>query len=83
MTNINATNFRKNLFDYLNQAIVHNDVINVNTKVGNAVILSEEDYSGLMETLRLLSSSQTALEIVTGMVEPLEDGIEYDASEEW
>lgn len=32
MTNTNATNFRKNLFEYLNLAIDFNDIINVNTK---------------------------------------------------
>ena len=38
MTNTNATNFRKNLFEYLNLAIDFNDIINVNTKKGNVVI---------------------------------------------
>ena len=32
MTNTNATNLRKNLFDYLNSVIEFNDIINVNTK---------------------------------------------------
>ena len=40
MTNTNATNFRKNIFEYLNQAVEYNDVINVTTKNGNAVVLS-------------------------------------------
>ena len=52
MTNTNITNLRKNLFEYIDQAITYNDVINVNTKKGNAVIMSEEEYNGLMETLR-------------------------------
>ena len=43
MTNTNITNLRKNLFEYIDQAITYNDVINVNTKKGNAVIMSEED----------------------------------------
>ncbi len=53
MTNTNITNFRKNLFEYVNQAIDYNDVININTKSGNVVMMSEEDYNGLMETLYL------------------------------
>ncbi len=57
MTNTNATNLRKNLFLYLENAINYNDIINVNTKKGNAVILSENEYNGLLETLYLLSSS--------------------------
>ena len=50
MLNTNATNFRKNLFKYLDLAIDFNDVINVSTKKGNVVILSEEDYKGLIDS---------------------------------
>ena len=49
MRNINITNFRQNIFDYINQAIEYNDIININTKNGNAVVMSEEEYNGLME----------------------------------
>ena len=55
MTNTHATNLRKNLFSYLESAIDYNDVINVNTKKGNAIIISEAEYNGLLETLYLLS----------------------------
>ncbi|AWW27833.1 MAG: antitoxin YefM [Acetobacterium sp.] len=67
MTTINATNLRKNLFEYLNAAVEYNDVINVNTKNGNAIILSEEDYNSMQETLYLLS--------VPGMKGRLDEGI--------
>ena len=83
MTNTNATNFRKNAFEYLNQAVMYNDVINVNTKNGNAVIISEEDYRGMMETLYLMSRPKTAQEILEGMKEPDENCAEYDPLEEW
>jgi len=55
MTNTNSTNLRKNLFSYLESVIDYNDVINVNTKKGNAIIISETEYNGLLETLYLLS----------------------------
>ena len=55
MTNTNSTNLRKNLFSYLESVIDYNDVINVNTKKGNAIIISEAEYNGLLETLYLLS----------------------------
>ena len=55
MTNTNANNLRKNLFSYLESAIDYNDVINVNTKKGNAIIISEAEYNGLLETLYLSS----------------------------
>lgn len=78
MTNTNITNFRKNVFEYINQAVEYNDVINVNTKNGNAVIISEEDYRGLMETVYLLNSPKTRDDILKGMQEPLEDCVPED-----
>lgn len=67
MTNTNATNFRKNMFEYLNLAVDYNDVVHVSTKSGNAVVMNEEDYNGLLETLQLLS--------VPGMKERMMEGI--------
>lgn len=51
MTNINVTSFRKDIYKLLEQAIKYNEPINISTKNGNAVVLSEEDYNSLMETL--------------------------------
>ncbi len=76
MTNTNITNFRKNIFGYINQAIEYNDVINVSTKAGNAVILSEADYNGLMETLYLSSDPKVKEEIVEGLRTPLEECVD-------
>ena len=83
MTNTNAKNFRQNLFEYLDQAVLYNDVITVSTKSGNAVLLSEEDYAALLETLNLMRSRKTYAEIQEGMREPYEDGEVYDPGEEW
>ena len=78
MTNTNATKFRQNSFEYLNQAIMYNDVININTKNGNAIVISEEEYNGLLETLYLLSHPRTKEEISEGMNTPLSDCIPED-----
>lgn len=55
MTNTNITNFRKDIYELLEQTIKFNEPINISTKHGNAVVLSEEDYNSLMETVYLLS----------------------------
>ena len=55
MTNTNITNFRKNIYEMLDLAIEYNEPINVSTKKGNAIVLSEEDYNNLMETLYIES----------------------------
>lgn len=81
MLNINITNLRKKLFDYINQAIEFNDVINVNTKSGNAVIISEEDYNSLMETLYLSSNAAAKKEIVEGIKTPISECLSEDEVE--
>lgn len=55
MTNINITSFRKDIYKLLDNAIKYNEPINVSTKNGNAIILSEEDYNSLIETLYIES----------------------------
>lgn len=54
MYNTNITNFRKNIFNILEQTVKYNEPVNITTKDGNAVIISEDDFNGLMETLTLL-----------------------------
>ncbi|HHV15777.1 MAG TPA: type II toxin-antitoxin system Phd/YefM family antitoxin [Gelria sp.] len=77
MLNTNATNFRKNLFKYLDLAIDFNNVINVSTKKGNVVILSEEDYKGLMETLYLTSIPGMKEKLNEGLDAKIEDCVEF------
>ncbi len=78
MTNTNATNLRKNLFEYLNSAIEYNDVINVNTKNGNAVILSEQEYNGMIETIYLSSIPGMKERLEAGLNAKLEDCVEFE-----
>jgi len=73
MLNTNITNFRKNIFSLLEQTIKYNEPVNISTKDGNAVILSEEDYRGLMETLHLSS--------LPGMKEKIVDGLNASLDE--
>lgn len=73
MLNTNATGFRKNLFSLLEQAIRYNEPINISTKDGNAVVLSEEDYRGMTETLSLLSDPAMKKKLLEGKAAPLSD----------
>lgn len=67
MTNTNITNFRKNIYELLETTIKYNEPINVSTKNGNAVVLSEEDYNNIMETLHVLSIPELKDEIIEGL----------------
>ena len=75
MINTNITNFRKNIFGLLEQTIKFNEPINISTKNGNAVIISEEDYNGLMETLYLSSIPNMKETIIEGLNTPIEECI--------
>lgn len=75
MTNTNATNFRNHAFEYFNQAIEFNDIINVNTKNGNAIVMSEEDYNNLIETLYLNQFPGTIKDITDGKKAKISDCI--------
>lgn len=73
MLNTNITSFRKNIFNLLEQTIKYNEPINISTKEGNAVVISEEDYNGLMETLYLSSIPDQREKIIDGLNTPLDD----------
>ena len=55
MVTITATEARKSFFELIKQTNQTHDVIQVQHKSGNAVIMSAEDYESLQEALFLLS----------------------------
>lgn len=73
MIHTNVTNFRKNVYSILEQTIKYNEAVNVSTKDGNAVLLSEEDYLSLIETLRLSSDPVMKEKLLAGKATPLSD----------
>ncbi len=73
MIHTNVTNFRKNVYSILEQTIKYNEPVNVSTKDGNAVLLSEEDYLSLIETLRLSSDPVMKEKLLAGKATPLSD----------
>lgn len=73
MLTTNITAFRKNIFSLLEQTIKYNEPLNITTKDGNAVVLSEEDYHSLMETLNLLSNPDMKTKLQEGRNTPLSE----------
>ena len=78
MTNINITNFRKDIYELLEQTIKFNEPINISTKNGNAIVLSEEDYNNLMETLYISSIPRLKEDIIEGLNESTEEYVDED-----
>ena len=55
MNIITATEARKELFSLIRRALRAHDPVRIQHREGGVVLVSEEDYEGLMETLELLS----------------------------
>ena len=63
MTTITATQARQNLFVVLKRSVTGHTPIRITSKTGAAVLVSEEDYESLIETLELLSTPGVAKSI--------------------
>lgn len=81
MTNTNITNFRKDIYNLLEQTIKYNEPLNISTKNGNAILLSEEDYNNLIATLEIESNKALKEDIIKGMKEEIKECIEEDEVE--
>ncbi len=73
MQNVNVTNFRQNIFAMLENTVKYNEPLNIITRDGNAVVMSEDEYNSLMETLQLLSSPEMRAKLLEGRDTPLSD----------
>ena len=78
MTNTNITNFRKDIYKLLENAIKYNEPINISTKDGNAIVLSEEDYNNLIETLYISSIPKLKEELIKRKNSSNEDFVKED-----
>lgn len=56
MTTMTATNARKQFFGLLKTANEHHEIFHIRHKGGDAVLMSEDEFDSLQETLELLSS---------------------------
>ena len=81
ITNISA--LRKNLFGSLETVGEYNDTITVNTKKGNAVIISEEEYNAMRETIFLASQPGLIQRIKEGENEDISSMPVYNPNEKW
>lgn len=67
MINLNISNARDKLYNLASSCIKYNDVVNISTKEGNVVLLSEDDYRSLIESLYLAG--------VKGVYEDIEEAV--------
>ena len=55
MNMITATEARNELFNLIRRALRAHDPVRIQHREGGVVLVSEEDYEGLLETIELLS----------------------------
>lgn len=84
MTVINITSARQNLFQLISDVNEHSEPVTItNSKGKNAVLVSEDDWKNIEETIYLNSISGMAESIIEGGKEPLNEDMVYDEDEEW
>jgi len=70
MSTCSATEARTNLYRLIDQAAESHEPVRITGKRNNAVLLSEEDWSAVQETLNLLSIPGMRESIREGMATP-------------
>ena len=73
MTTVNVTEARANLYKLIDDVSVSHEPVVITGKRGNAVLLAEDDWNAITETLHLLSVPGMRESILKGMWENLED----------
>jgi antitoxin YefM len=73
MTSVSATEARKRLYALIDEVGQSHEPVQINGKRGNAVLLSEEDWKAIQETLHLVS--------IPGMRESILEGMATEVAE--
>lgn len=82
---MNITKARKEFYNIANQVNEsHEEVTVLNSATGNnIVIISEDDWNAIKETLFLNSISGMAESIIAASKEPLDEASKYQEDEAW
>ncbi|TYT75163.1 type II toxin-antitoxin system Phd/YefM family antitoxin [Desulfobotulus mexicanus] len=70
---LSATEARSNLYRLIDQASTSHEPVIITGKRGNAVLLSEEDWKAIQETLFLLNIPNMRESILEGLETPIGD----------
>ena len=73
MKTITASKARANLYRLLDEAAESHEPIQITSKRSNAVLVSEDDWRSIQETLHLLSIPGMRKSIAKGMKDRIED----------
>jgi len=71
MTSITVTDARKRLYQLLEDVSRSHEPVHISGRRGNGVLVSEDDWSAIQETLHLLSIPGMRESIIKGMKTPV------------
>ena len=72
MTTLNVTEARANLYKLIDDTTVSHEPVVITGKRGNAVLLAEDDWNAINETLHLLSVPGMRESILEGLQESID-----------
>ena len=70
---LNIRSARSKLYNLAYSCIKNNDIVNISTKEGNVILLSEDDYNSLIESLYLAG--------IKGVNEDIDEAVKTPTSE--
>lgn len=73
MTTVTATNARKQLYKLLSQIQESHEPVCITSKHGSGILISEEDFAAIQETLYLQSIPGMTQSILEGSKTPVSD----------
>ena len=76
MNTLNVTNARKNLYKIIKSINDSHEPIHISGKNGSVVMIAEEDWNAIEETIFLSSDPKLRKSIIDGMKEPVDKCLE-------
>jgi PHD/YefM family antitoxin component YafN of YafNO toxin-antitoxin module len=73
MKTVTATSARSDLYRLIDTTLSDHEPVQITAKRGNAVLLAEDDWRSIQETLHLVSIRGMRESILSGMAEPIEE----------
>lgn len=73
MKTISATSARSDLYNLIDCTLADHEPVQITGKRGNAVLLGEDDWRSIQETLHLLNIPGMRESIVAGLEEAVDD----------
>jgi antitoxin YefM len=73
MKTVSVTQARQNIYQLVEDTISSSEPVQITTKKGNVIIVSEEDWTAIQETLYLLSIPGMRESLIEGINTPIEE----------